>query len=499
VDTGEWIVPHLNSEVYPDKPPLFFWLIAFFSFFTGGVTGVSARLPSALASVVCVLLTYFLGKRLFNDRAGLIAGLVLVTSSQFFWLGRRANIDMTLTMFILFALTFFYLGLQEEKKSQGFYLVSFLFMGLGVLAKGPVGFLLPALTIISFLAVTKNLKHLKKIETLWGMILFTALILAWLVPACIQGGEAYTSEILFTQNIDRFVNVSAFGHQRPFYYYFYTFPSGFSPWIFILPGAFLWGYKNSQRKNRSIFYFPFCWFITIFLFFSLSTSKRELYLLPLYPAASILIGGFLSYFISKDNRIDLPFKFLVVPFYLMGGAFIAGGIFLCAFPYIETPVSGFLHFFPHIVPLSFIFISGGSLVLFFTRKKNLFVTFITVTILMLASFLVSIEVVFPKMNLIKSAKPMSQRIVSHLSEGKELVSYRIKAAPFNFYTGLNKIKEISTIEELKNYLDSHSTGLVLLKEKIFKRLQDNSLIPRDIHILEKDQIGHRTFILFLKR
>lgn len=205
-DTGEWVLPHLNSEVYPDKPPLFFWLIAFFSFLTGGVTEVSARLPSALASVGCILLTYFMGKRLFDARAGLLAGIILMTNSEFFWRGRRANIDMTLTLLVMLAITFFYLGLQEEKRSRWFYLVPYLFMGLGVLTKGPVGFLLPLLSIITYLGAAKNLKHLKKIEMSWGMLFFVGIVLAWVIPACIKGGEAYTREILLQQNVERFAD-----------------------------------------------------------------------------------------------------------------------------------------------------------------------------------------------------------------------------------------------------------------------------------------------------
>jgi len=493
-DTGEWILPHLNSEVYPDKPPVFFWLIAFFSFFTGGVTEVSARLPSALAAVGCSLLTYFMGKRLFNARAGLIAGLVLVTSTEFFWLGRRANIDMTLTFFILLSLTFFFLGLQEEKTSRRFYLVPFLFMGLAVLTKGPVGFLLPSLTMVSFLAVTKNLKHLNRIETLWGLILFIGIILAWLIPACLRGGEAYTNEILFAQNLDRFVSESA-SHARPFYYYFKVFPAGFSPWVILLPGAFLWGFSKNQKTNRSAFYFPFCWFTVIFLFFSLSSGKRELYLLPLYPAAAILIGGFLSHFSGQVARTVPPFRSLLLPFYLIGAAFVINGLGCCIYPFLEVPISGMLHFFPHIAFLTLVFFAEGSWIFFATRKRQLFLGFATAAGVMLIAFLVVIEVVLPKINFFKSAKPFSQRIVHHLSEGEELVSFGVKNAPFNFYTGLNRIRELDTEEELRQYFDSDSAGLILMREKNLAKLQEELLIPSDIHVVEKAAIGHRAFVL----
>jgi 4-amino-4-deoxy-L-arabinose transferase and related glycosyltransferases of PMT family len=127
--TGEWTLPHLNSEIYAEKPPLFFWLIAFFSFFTGGVDEISARLPSACAALGCIMLTFFIGKRLFDQKAGFFAALVLLTSTQFFWMGRRGNIDMTLSFWVILALTFFFLGLQGEKKSRFFYFIPYVVWG----------------------------------------------------------------------------------------------------------------------------------------------------------------------------------------------------------------------------------------------------------------------------------------------------------------------------------------------------------------------------------
>ena len=101
MESGNWILPHHNNKVYPDKPPVFFWLIALSSMVKGEVTSFSARLPSALAAVLGVFLTYLLGSKLYNARAGFISALVLTTTVEYFWQGRRANIDMTLTLFFL--------------------------------------------------------------------------------------------------------------------------------------------------------------------------------------------------------------------------------------------------------------------------------------------------------------------------------------------------------------------------------------------------------------
>ena len=497
LDTGEWILPHLNGDIYPDKPPFFFWLIAIFSFLTGGVTEVSARIPSSLSAVGCVLLTYFMGKRLFNDRVGILAGLILLTSTEFFWLGRRANIDMTLTLFITLALTFFYLGLEKKEGRPWFCLASYVFMALGVLTKGPIGFLLPFLIIVSYLTATKKLNYLKKLEITWGLIIFAGIVLAWLIPACVQGGENYTWELLFKQSIDRFLN--AWNHEKPFYYYIYTFPEGFFPWILFLPIAIWWGLKGNNRENRAGFYFPFCWFVIIFIFFSASTCKRNLYLLPLYPAASILTGSFLNQFIFQHDRKDIFFKILIVSFYFLGGIFIKAGLVFGILPFVETSIPEIWRFVPYIMPLAIIFIAAGGYLIFMVRQKKMLSGFIAVILTLFLFILVSIEVILPKVNTFKSAKYFSQSINHHLKNEKEIVAYGIKTAPFNFYTGLNKIRTIPTIEKLVKHLDSPAIGLILLREKVFNRLREESLMPLDIHIVDKAKIGHRTFLLLAKR
>ena len=184
-----------------------------------------------------------------------------------------------------------------------------------------------------------------------------------------------------------------------------------------------------------------------------------------------------------------------MPFYLTGGAFVVGGIGSCVYPFIETPISGTLRFFPQVALLTFVFLVGGGWIIFATRKRQFLRTFVTLTSIMLLSFLATIEVILPKINAFKSAKPFSQRIVHHLTESRELVSFGVKNAPFNFYTGLNRIRELDTAEELRQYFDSDSAGLILMKEKNLAKLQEELLIPADIHVIEKAAIGHREFVL----
>ena len=120
-----WIVPHLNSEVYPDKPPLFFWLIAFTAKARGGMNECVARFPSALFGLLTLLLLFFLGKKLFGAKVGFFAALILATNVEFLWLARRANIDATLTFFTTAAIILLYIGFYQRQGRWIFYQVPY--------------------------------------------------------------------------------------------------------------------------------------------------------------------------------------------------------------------------------------------------------------------------------------------------------------------------------------------------------------------------------------
>lgn len=133
------------------------------------------------------------------------------------------------------------------------------------------------------------------------------------------------------------------------------------------------------------------------------------------------------------------------------------------------------------------------------RKRKLLASFIMVVIVMVASSYDAIGVVLPKINYFKSARPLSESIIRHLPAGKELIAYGVKLAPFNFYTGLNNIKEIPTFEALVPCFNSPSTGLVLIMERDVKRLQEQSLLPEDFQIVDKGTIGHRAFVVLSRK
>ena len=93
---GDWIVPTFNASLFPEKPPLMFWLMMG-SFKLLGVNELAARLPAAILAIGTALATYHLARRLFSANVGFWAGLVVSSNIIFTVSARAATVDSALT------------------------------------------------------------------------------------------------------------------------------------------------------------------------------------------------------------------------------------------------------------------------------------------------------------------------------------------------------------------------------------------------------------------
>ena len=123
-----------------------------------------------------------------------------------------------------------------------------------------------------------------------GIPLLVAIVLAWYVPAVLSGGKAYVEENLLRHTTEAYSK--GWTHPRPIYYYFYTFPAAFLPWIFFLPGAIAQGLSKSMTGKRKKFLFFWYGLRSSSLFFPYPNQKRLSTYLPVFPAVSLMVGKF---------------------------------------------------------------------------------------------------------------------------------------------------------------------------------------------------------------
>jgi 4-amino-4-deoxy-L-arabinose transferase-like glycosyltransferase len=317
LEAGHWILPHLGGEVYADKPPLLFWSIALISALGSGVSEWTARLPTALAAVGVCLVTWRMGVRLFSSTTGLLAALVLATSGGFFWSGRQALPDMLLTLWTTAACWALWEWFTEKHRTAAF--IAGVCMGLATLTKGPVGLVLPTLAGLMYLTVRRQLWQLGGRDALMCLGAFLGVTLAWFVPAVAQGGIGYVQTTILHHSLERYVR--AWEHTAAWYFYLGAFPVEFLPWTLFLPHALLVGAKWRRCQKREGWWFALCWLVTILGFFSLSTGKRDIYILPAFPAAALLVGGNWSHWWHRNPNaesvwaIRLPVLVLALTFW----------------------------------------------------------------------------------------------------------------------------------------------------------------------------------------
>ena len=296
LETGDYVLLRFNGVEYPNKPPLYFWLAAACSKLTGGVNAVSARLPSALAGVAAVLLTFALGRRMFGTRAGFLAGMVLLATLYFLSFTRSVHMDVPLTAFTVAMIAVFYLA-HERGRAAWWTWPAFFFLGLlGVLMKGPAGFLPALLSCMAFSLLTRDWRAWRR--SLWiSAFVFVAVVCLWLALLWRLSSTDFIWNTLFSQNVERLAG--ARGHVGPFYFFLAAFPKMFLPWtpfflIALVMAARTWRRDESARKIILII----VWFAVTFIFFSAVPSKRQLYLLPAFPAAAIATAWLLDALIA---------------------------------------------------------------------------------------------------------------------------------------------------------------------------------------------------------
>ncbi len=294
--TGNWITPYFNDATRFDKPILIYWLQAI-AYKLIGVNSLAVRLPSALAAIFLTCLCFFVLRnfsRISPQKTALIGSALAAFNLQNYLWAHQGVSDMLLSGCISGALCCFFWGYAQQ--SHKWYLAFFIFSGLAVLTKGPVGLILPLVIITAFLFYVGKLKAvLKEIPLFWGSIAFLLIIVPWYLLVILENGWNFINSFFGYHNLERFTQVVNH-HSAPWYFYFLIVLGLFAPWSVYLPIAIgrikFWRrkYWSNQERSAQLGLFAVFWFAGVFLFFTIAVTKLPSYVLPLIPAASILVA-----------------------------------------------------------------------------------------------------------------------------------------------------------------------------------------------------------------
>jgi 4-amino-4-deoxy-L-arabinose transferase-like glycosyltransferase len=336
---GDWVVPVFNAEMRTHKPVLLYWLmIAAYSAF--GVNEFAARFPSALLTIGTALCTCEMGRRLFSQRAGMWAGIVIATSLMLVVAGRAATPDATLIFCSTLAMTLFVGAIPavsgnpnegcQVNLSWSRAMGIFGAMGLAALAKGPVGILLPTATIALFQVISARrnvaaapdgwrerfLDFASKFvpkqvwKAAWQLRPITALLVTlavaapWYIWVGIRTDGEFLRGFFLEHNLGRALNTME-GHRGNVLFYPLTLLIGMFPWsVFAVPLII----DVTQRVRRSEgvqpgYVLALCWLVVYLGVFSVAKTKLPSYITPCYPAVAMMLGSFIDRWLAGQVHV----------------------------------------------------------------------------------------------------------------------------------------------------------------------------------------------------
>jgi 4-amino-4-deoxy-L-arabinose transferase-like glycosyltransferase len=360
----EWLFPRVGGDLYQDKPPLFFWLLAIGYAITGSVKA-SFLIPAFVSAGTVLFLVYDLGRRLVGRAAGVTAAVMVCTTLQFLVTMRGAQIDPLLcaltTLSLYGLLRHLLLGPR-----WGWYALGGLAAGLGVITKG-VGFL-PMLLLIPYASMRifrwQNLPAIDGGRAGWRWWLAPLAMLTgiamWFVPMLLAvaahgPGEyaAYRDEILFKQTVGRYA--AAWHHVKGWYYFILeVVPALWLPWSLLL----FWlvpRYKRAWTARDARVWLPLSWVILVLVFFSASPGKRGVYIHPALPALALASLPFLEEVLARKGVRIASVAFAAL-------AWLAGVVLMFAPQIIPKALT----FNPPVWP--FVLVSGALIALALWRR-----------------------------------------------------------------------------------------------------------------------------------
>lgn len=528
--TGDWITPYFNGETRFDKPALIYWCQAI-GYMIFGVNEWAVRLPSAIAALGLIGLAFYTlyYHQAKNDdlqgvyrpsrrwlTAGLGAAVIALNPEMIAW-GRVGVSDMLLTVCMASALLCFFQGYSQPVDSTvkaRWYFAFYVLIGLAILTKGPVGIVLPGFIIFLFLVYLGNFwQVVKEIHLIRGMLVISAVSIPWYVLVTLSNGWNFIDSFFGLHNVERFTDVVN-GHSAPWYFYFVVVAVGFAPYAVYLPAAMIrlkfWQRKSwiSTERSQQLGLFAFFWFIAVFSFFTIAVTKLPSYVLPLMPAAGILIallwGDLIvdrSTHLSKTSASNSSLSPVLLSSPLMQASGWLNIVFISAVGFAFFKVSSLIGpdpaapNFQQMLQRSNLPVLGGIIwlaaaviiAIFLIRRRYLHL--ICINLLAFSAFMVL--VLTPAIFVSDASRQLPLKQLSQLAArvqqpGEEIVMVGFKKPSVAFYSQ-RKINYIKTNAQAADYIQNQvkSDSILILAEP--KKFPEMGLEPSEYEKLDAKQ------------
>ncbi len=322
--SGDWLTPKVNGILRFDKPPFYYWFMALFYSIPANeiwdeLGSLSARLPSALSALFLMLMiadTVFISNKdyKYNVYLSLVSSLGFALSPLIIIWSRAAVSDSLLCATVGISLLSFWRRISSEDNK--ICVQPWCFLGIAILTKGPVALVIVSFSLIIFFLLHKDWKELLlKICPVRGIFLTIFISFPWYFLQIIYNGKEFLDNFFGYHNFQRYTSVVN-NHSEPWWFFIFIMILASLPLsVFLIHGIietikeFVSCFKDKLSKVGSIYLFSFCWLISVFLFFSFSSTKLTSYWIPAIPAASILISKSALVINERNKRSSLLWFF----------------------------------------------------------------------------------------------------------------------------------------------------------------------------------------------
>lgn len=323
LETGDYVTPRLDGVKYFEKPPLVYWLTAA-AFRVGGVNEFTARFWPALFALAGVLMTYSAGRALYGRATGIYSAATLGVSLLYYGLSRLIVLDLAVGFFISAALFSFIVAIEKPPGAnrRWLFMAFYAAMGLGLLSKGLIAFVLPGAAMFFWVLLLNRWSRLRPLYPFSGSLLLLAIALPWHVLAA-QRNPDFLSFYFVHEHFQRFTS-TVHDRAEPWWYFLAVFAVGFLPGTFFVWSSARENFRGgwAQRANAATAWFLLIWIVAIVGFFSASHSKLIPYIIPVFPAAAVLVGHYLSKILAAERPNLRPHLFAYAAFVaIIGVAF----------------------------------------------------------------------------------------------------------------------------------------------------------------------------------
>ncbi|MBP2632820.1 MAG: hypothetical protein H6Q70_3448 [Firmicutes bacterium] len=452
---NDFISPRIFGEYWYDKPPMYYWLVAL-SYKIFGINDFAARFPSASLAVICIFAMWYFGNKIFNQRTGMASALILLTSIEYFYLGKAAVTDITLNLFLTCSLFSFI--------TKKYYLFYF-FAGLAVLTKGPIGLFFPSIIVIIYLVVTNNLKELTRIKLPLGIVIFSITALPWYIIMYHLHGSIFIDTFLGFHNLTRFTTP-----EHPsgvvWYYYIPVLLIGFFPWNALLIQSIYHSFIHYRDKFSELIFLNI-WFIVVFLFFSISQTKLVSYILPMYPPMAMLVGWYIDKLSNNYYNAKRQYSWSILSCILIIG-FVIGAL---------LNINQIPNYNQSVVFLVATLISMFVCIIFFTWKNQIEKLFWTNVLGMAIFSIVLVGMLFPAIAPQFSTFNTVRQFEECYDNNSPIFISKFLHPGFSFYSnkyGSELIFSDDSIPDMKIILEENAQAYFILRDIDYMRIPEDT-------------------------